>query len=143
MIRGRISSLIEELNELSKIYNWIPNENTIRPSREDLEKKWETLHHIEQNWHSMKDYVYHNILNCTEKEWVFSPSIFRYNLPADANHWVLWNTRTDINAMIEDETINAVLCGLLDQTTDFAWYKNPKPSVPEYFHVQVFWSRGA
>ena len=28
-----------------------------------------------------------------------------------------------------------------DDLFDFGWYKNPKMSIPEYYHVHVFWHR--
>lgn len=141
MIRRKISSAIDDLNTLNVLYPWIPSEHTIRPRREDLEAKWATLDRIEREWPSMKEYIRVAVLKESENEWVFSPSIFRYNLPAYAQHWVLWNMRTDYSANFHDETINTVLNEFLASqgATDFAWYKNPKPSVPEYYHVQVFW----
>jgi hypothetical protein len=43
-------------------------------------------------------------------------------------------------------TINKIITKNLQNITgsdnfDFAWYKNPKPTIKEFFHVQVFWSK--
>lgn len=139
MIRGRISSSIDDLNILNCQYNWIPNEYTIRPTQEDLEYKWALMDSIRRKWPSMKEYVWKEILKESKEKWVFEPSIFRYGIPKEANHWILWNTTVDFNAEISDEEINLILEKALGPSVDFAWYKNPKPSVPDYFHIQVFW----
>ena len=43
-----------------------------------------------------------------------------------------------------DQTINEIISMNLLKITkssdfDFVWYKNPKPSITNFFHVQVFW----
>jgi hypothetical protein len=139
MVRGRISSSIDDLNILNRQYNWIPNEYTIRPTQEDLEHKWALMDSIHCGWPSMKEYVWKEILKESKEEWVFEPSIFRYGIPKEANHWILWNTICDFTREFDENVINTVLEGFLEKNVDFAWYKNPKPSVPEYYHIQVFW----
>jgi hypothetical protein len=77
-------------------------------------------------------------------EWNFSRSIFPYDLPNNVNHYVLWNSKYEYYKDFDDITINTIIKETLDTMVnsdnfDFAWYKNPKPSIPELFHVQVFW----
>jgi hypothetical protein len=159
MIRNRISCNKEDLNNLHKIYNWLPNSDTIRPSKSDLDEKIIMTHNINKYWLSIKDYIKNEFFKvpCVEKngikfvennininEWIFDSSKFRYNLIQEANHYILWNTKYPFDKDFDDNTINKQIEAFLQEKLnhdnfDFAWYKNPKPSIPEYFHVQVFW----
>ena len=77
-------------------------------------------------------------------EWVFAPSTFRYNLSKNSNLYILWNSTKkfydDISDIIINEYITKELKILLSHDNfNFAWYKNPKPTVLDFYHVQVFW----
>jgi hypothetical protein len=159
MIRNKISADIIELNELNKKYSWIPNENMIRPSSDEKIKKEIFISQINREWLSTKDYILNSVFGKSYqimsdikfvkdqqnlREWVFEPCIFRYNLEEDSNHYVLWNSKFKFDENIDDLKINTVLISEINKIVghnnfDFAWYKNPKPSVPEFFHLQVFW----
>jgi hypothetical protein len=160
MIRNRISSDIQDLNELHKKYWWIPDETMIRPTPKILEDKRHFSNYILHNWMSFRDFILDThfkypvdvedgqlyILNKVEKsEWNFTRSIFPYNLSENVNHYVLWNSYYDYSADFDDLTINTIIKDTLESMLgtdfDFAWYKNPKPSIPELYHVQVFWIR--
>ena len=82
----------------------------------------------------------------TKSEWNFQKSLFPYNLPDDVNHCVLWNSMYDYFYGFDDTVINNIITETLEHMLgtdkfDFAWYKNPKPSIPELWHCQVFWIR--
>lgn len=145
MIRGRISSSLEDLNRLSAIYDWIPNEETIRPTAADLAAKRAAMDHISRTWPTVKAFIEYSVFsNDTVSEWFFKPSTFRYNLPNCANHYVLWSSQKNYYHSYADEEINnqinMQLKNLLQHNNyDFAWYKNPKPTVIDFWHVQVFW----
>ena len=159
MLRCKINSDKENLDKLNKIYNWLPNSQSIRPNLNDLNKKKEILISIDKEWLSLKDYILHKIFgldyvkknglnfvvdNVHIKEWIFLESTFKYNLCEDSNHFILWNSCKKfyddfpdefINAFIESELLNK----LKHNNFDFAWYKNPKPTVVDFYHIQVFW----
>lgn len=163
MIRGRISSNPSDLNELNAIYPWIPNAQTIRPNAELVERKKILSQQIQSEWYSYRDYIMNMVWNtgwttCKESgkkialiqenlcEWSFQPSQFRYGLVPESNHWILWNLHYDILYDYDDLYINKLLekfiidvIGNPDKNFDFAWYKNPKPTIPEFYHIQVFW----
>ncbi len=159
MIRNQIDSSITNLNELHKTHSWLPNETTIRPTPENINFKNILISKINTEWLSTKDYILHTIFGLKYndenkikfikdidniKEWVFSPSIFRYNLEKNANHYVLWNSKYKFSDDIDNEIINNTIILYLgdiigNDNFDFAWYKNPKPTVPEIYHLQVFW----
>lgn len=163
MIQNQIPSNIETLNVLHKIYEWIPNENMIRPNSIELAKKQLLMNTIENEWVTLQDYILFKVFNqdfeeiptiCKKKipyiktsisEFVFTESLFRYNLPTHAKHYVLWFSKINFENsqyIIFKEIINDIIFSELSKYTnnfDFAWYINPKPSVPDFFHVQVFW----
>jgi hypothetical protein len=160
MIRGQISPNLDELNELHKLYSWIPNESMIRPNEHDLALKREFANYTLTRWNSYRDFVLHYYFKCPfiilndkyvvfeqiRDEWAFTKSLFRYNLPPNVNHYILWNSFNDMNSTFTNETINGLIEEYLKKivgsdTFDYAWYLNPKPSVFELWHVQVFWIR--
>jgi hypothetical protein len=161
MFVGHISSDIEELNRLHEIYYWIPNEYMIRPTDSILQEKDVFSKFILEQWHSYKDYIldthffrgmslFDNRLRLTnpitESEWFFSRSSFPYDLAEGVNHYVLWNCFYDYYFDFKESVIDTIIKDTLgviigSEDFDFAWYKNPKPSIPELWHVQVFWIR--
>jgi hypothetical protein len=168
MLRNKISSNINVLDKLNKIYPWIPNSTMIRPNSKDLEKKMLLTNEINNEWYSFKDYLMYKIFqndyeidengkkyiklinndskttNTINDEWFFSPSLFRYDLVGYSNHWILWNNQNNfeyeppeniITKIIETKIFNIIH----NDSFEFVWYKNPKPSVKDFYHIQVFW----
>ncbi len=146
-MRGKISSNLEDLNILSLTYDWIPNENTIRPTAEDLERKRRVMDYVSAEQLSVRSYIINNIFGrLSTGKWVFKPSSFRYNLPAHSNHYVLWSRDNSYLESIDDDSVNRQLEVLIKNIVGhegymFAWYKNPRPTVIDFWHVQVFWIR--
>jgi hypothetical protein len=160
MIQDEISSDINVLNELNKKYIWIPNENTIRPTQSDLVRKYFLNNTIQTEWKSMKDFIQNSVFkkpylidennkkyvenqNYVE-EWLFEPSMFRYNIIPKSKHYILWNNKHNFFENYDSKKINQILKVVIfdklgHHNYDFAWYKNPKPTVPEFYHIQVFW----
>ena len=64
----------------------------------------------------------------------------------ETNHWILWNSTKDFNYDYEFDIINKVIENYLTCHTiigtpfQFAWYKDPKTTISEFYHVQVFWN---
>jgi hypothetical protein len=158
MIRRRISSDIQDLNKLHEEYWWIPNENMIRPSPKVLEDKKHFSNYVLGNWMSFRDFILDTHFkypidvedghicirdHIKSSEWNFQKSLFPYNLPSDVNHYILWNSFHNYSANFDDSVINGIIKDTLEHMIgtnfDFAWYCNPKPSIPELYHVQVFW----
>jgi hypothetical protein len=157
----QISSDTKDLNELHKQYWWIPDETMIRPTPQILDDKLIFSMFVLRNWMSYKDFILdtHFKYNMdiedgqkyfpepvTKSEWNFQKSLFPYNVPNDVNHYFLWNSLYDYFADINEETINTIIKDTLTSMLntdlfDFVWYKNPKPSIPELWHCQVFWIR--
>jgi hypothetical protein len=91
---------------------------------------------------------------------VFKANLFPYDLPRGTRHWVMWYPvcfdldalgpmGADLNCWLlrikpSDEAISADIelelrTELEHERFDFVWYLNPKMTVPNIFHVQVFW----
>lgn len=201
MLRRRIPSDIQHLNELNRTYKFVPNEFTCRPRPDIRAIKDDTLIEIEEKWASMADFVLFRIFGkkfdwCDGKFVVkdrslpadlrlFRPNEFPYNID-EGNHWIMWySTREppcdeetvtrDINVMLhnmfhgstlavedaphiafynengisesqiqflQSQQLSASSPAEADEvidTYDFAWYPNPKVSVPDFYHVHVFW----
>lgn len=160
-IRGAVSHNIEDLQALHELYPWIPGEEHIRPSDEIKEKKRLYLEEICNEWFSIGDYILHEIFSMPSKKvgtksmvtnrgvssdiHVFKPNLFPYGIEQfGGKHYVLWYgcsskvfSDNEIASHIES-AIKALLGD--DANFDFAFYENPKMTLPEYFHVQVFWT---
>jgi len=163
MIQNQIPSDIQELNKLHETYEWIPNEYMVRPNSIEMSRKNLLIETIKNEWLTPCDFILNKVFNqdfisneitnqkfvpfikVSIPEIVFTESLFRYNLSSNANHYVLWFSK--INYFFGKETIdkdfinNIIKNEIIKKTNnfDFAWYINPKPSVPDFFHVQVFW----
>jgi len=154
----QISSSLEILDSLNQIYPFIPNSNCIRPSEAVRELKKSRFADILDKYDSFEDYILHTIFNknvyvlkSTFKRKAidnkvnnlhkFYPNEFPYNVKG--NHWVMWygtKEQTKTESEINNDIFNAITTHLNGNLNfNFVWYINPKMTVPEYFHVQVFW----
>ncbi len=145
MLRNKISSSIDDLNQLSQTYDWIPNEHTIRPTEADLAIKHAEMDRISRTWPSVRDFIQQSVFSGSETPWVFKSSQFRYNLPSHSNHYILWSSQNSYYYSYSDEIINEQIEMFIKNIVghnnfQFAWYKNPKPTVIDFWHVQVFWA---
>jgi len=161
LLHCQISSDIQDLNKLHKKHWWIPNETMIRPSPKIIDDKHNFSNYILHNWMSFRDFILDShfkypvgiedghiyIFNDVKKsEWNFQQSVFPYQVPDKVNHYVLWNSLFDYKVIIDEYLINDIIKDKLtymigSDDFDFAWYCNPKPSIPELWHCQVFWIR--
>jgi hypothetical protein len=137
MLQTQISSNPDDLDELFKSHPWLPNSKTCRPNEITQIEKIELI-----NTSSLDDIV--SLIFEDKKGWVFKPTRFRYNLPSETSHWVLWNSYYTMEWNADPNEITEVIFTLLyehlgNDKFDFAWYINPKPTVKQFYHVQVFW----
>lgn len=124
-----------------------------------MEFKRATLQSIQTYWISFQDYILHSVfgkpyvtIDCRrvvldresiEGCMVFRDNEFPYN--TQGHHSVLWYGTevqpygiSEINEDIDREVRAAIGD---DADYDYGWYVNPKMTVPEFFHVQVFWEK--
>lgn len=138
MLRTKINPTAYELDQINIQYPWTPNSLTCRPNHQTLVEKKSLL-----NMSGPDDIV--RWIFEDKKGWIFKPTQFRYNISDSTNHWILWNSNNTMDWKPDLEEINEIITTLLFEQCgnsdlfDFGWYINPKPTVLEYFHVQVFW----
>ncbi len=161
-LQKRIDCDLDSLDYYNSLYEWVPSRFMIRPTPEILDYKIKKLQDIELQWNSYFDFIlFHvfqqkylltnenkkyipNFQNLILDEYLFIPSDFPYQIPKYANHYVLWNSKYNIYYDFDDNIINTILLQKIKEIVkndhfDFVWYKNPKPTIPEFYHIQVFW----
>jgi len=163
---GKVSSDASGLGRLQALgYGWLPNERTVRPSEAGKAAKAARLAEILATYVDLTDYLLHAVfgqgvesspehanklraasVGGAPGEAVFAPNEFPYAIE-QGNHYVLWycvkdkpKSDEEISRDIERELRRLLGCGDASEPFDFAWYENPAMSVPEFYHVQVFWS---
>jgi hypothetical protein len=136
MLKGQIASDITFLNELSKTYKWIPNESSIRPSHETMIQKCMVNQHIQRDWPSLKAYIEQTIFQ-TRTGWIFEECMFPYSVKG--KHYILWNTNFPFTYTPEEQEVNEEIQKYVKG--EFGWYKNPNPTVLEFYHVHVFYNQ--
>lgn len=157
-LRGRVPSDLLRLSQLHTVYDWLPSECDIRPTEAILAVKHARISEVLARWASFADYVRVVVFGLADSGAGadgkhrsvggdgdvaglirFVPNEFPYHVP---RHWVMWyGCRVD--AAPGEGTVTADISAAVDTTPElagkqFAWYVNPKMTVPEYFHVQVF-----
>ena len=155
-INCKINSDIENLNKYNSIYPWIPNESQIRPTQLNIIMKERLLNIINEQYNSYNDYILINIFK--EKYFIknkkvsaiksnvsinkFAVNLFKYNLDPKTFHYVMWYTY-DRNELSEEKITldikNSIYNIISTDNFSFVWYENPKMSIPDIYHVQVFW----
>lgn len=129
--------------------------DTVAPTIVDLDGNVLTATWLEADWNQYEASCRHR------PEPVFAPNRYPYQVPevqhsahahelqCRAQHWILWyhhfpweelNNRPDeeIERDVNREVTAAARHAGYDHV-DYIWYRNPAMSVPDMFHVQVFW----
>lgn len=157
-INMRISPDFNNLNYMNRLFKWIPSEENIRPKDDILYRKYIDSLVSKIIYASYVDQVYILIFNldyefneniklvaknthqCKLK--VFVKNKYPYDLPESTRHYIMWYscTKDNLTDVIINQDIKESLYELLDHNNfEFVWYENPKMSIPDIYHVQVFW----
>ena len=139
---GKISSNLVKLNKLNETYKWIPNSDSIRP--ENKLPKNEYLIKLENKFGSIYKGILNEIFNLKDskpsKKFVINK--FRYN--TNGEHYVMWYLGYDKDILTDDIINMDIFCNIYsiisNNNFNFAWYENPKPTISNIYHVQVFWT---
>lgn len=150
----QISSDLDNLDKLHAIYSWIPNSDQIRPTDELIKKKDKDYANILNFYHTVIDYMYDFIFNFpTEMDSngklksynsqklvkIFKPNKYPYKLDNNSKHYIMWYNCAE--QPYSNEKINLDIKKEISQISNkyqFVWYENPSMSIPEIYHVQVF-----
>jgi len=155
-----ISCSEEDLNRLYELYSWIPCREQTRP-KEDLFNIKEIMNKQNEKIYASKiDEIFihyfkfeskmmilgnqvklKSTLNMNEiHKFICIPNEYPYQVPMGTFHYVLWYSYLDV----DKSKINTHIFQCLKEKNgqkkfEFVWYENPSMSVPEVYHVQVFW----
>lgn len=159
----KISSDKNNLERWHQKFDWIPGFNNVHPSKELLHKKYVDHVFMPLIYRSVKDYIYINNFNfnstlitcsnstdikfkCLRKDIkfknVFIKNEYPYDVPINTNHYILWYSHYSFSRnekKINKDIYNSLHQLLKHENFEFVWYENPKMSVPDIYHVQVFW----
>tara|TARA_E500000178_G_C16852483_1_gene675814 strand:+ start:176 stop:676 length:501 start_codon:yes stop_codon:yes gene_type:complete len=157
-INCKINPCNTNLDMLNSIYNWIPSSENIRPIEDIINKKdvdYKTYNilystNIDQILIRYFNYPkkFNRINNKFEskfsineiKQKKFIENEYPYSVPKNTYHYIMWYTYDNISDEQITKDIYSELYNKLNNSNfEFVWYKNPKMSIPEIFHVQVFW----
>ena len=113
------------------------------------------MNNILNYYNSLDDYLHDIIFECETimdendklyslplkiKKKKFLQNKYPYYLPLKTNHYILWYSYVPDNDEIINKDIYSSLFKLLNNNKfNFVWYYNPKPTIHNIYHVQVFW----
>tara|TARA_B110000977_G_C11082482_1_gene493370 strand:+ start:3861 stop:4352 length:492 start_codon:yes stop_codon:yes gene_type:complete len=151
----KISPNIDNLIKLHSEYKWIPGKNNIRPSDKNLQKKKNLICIVNKFYESILDYIYDSMFSfpinfnsdgklkasiIVPQINVFKKNDFPYLLPNGTNHYIMWYTSQPKNTEeINTDIYNKLFQKLENNNFEYVWYENPKMTIPEIYHLQVFW----
>ena len=156
-INTKISSNPDVLETYKKYYGWIPGKNDIRPTELQISLKQNLLNNIYTKYNSSRDYIlielfYYNFTKTEEAKFKaiesrdndltkFECCRFKYQISNKTFHYILWFTTNKQN--LNEQKINKIIFNSIQNTihTDkfsFVWYENPKMTILDIYHVQVF-----
>lgn len=158
LVQQRISGSEEELNYLHEQHKWIPCRDQTRPIMNIYEKKITDIQIRQEQYDTKEDEIlieyfkYESIINYKtmklkskfplngERKYIFIPNEYPYQVPENTFHYVLWYSYLDVDKdNITHDVMNALKKICSDKIFEYVWYENPSMSVPEVYHVQVFW----
>ena len=155
-IKINIDPSVHTLNKLNEMYPWIPNEDQIRPTKIMNMLKENLMNNIKNDYKSTRDYILINLFN-TEKEIIndklvakeplvklnhFDVCRFRYQIEPNTFHYIMWYTCSKNELTDEEITKNveeSIYNVIKTDKFNFVWYENPKMTINDIYHVQVFW----
>lgn len=138
-MRGKISSDLNTLEDLHQTYLWIPGRQHIRPNTDLIKDKLTKILDL-NSW--SKEYFGVHLQDALQGKYKYSyyfgKNEYSYVVPEGTNHFILW---FPVDFPLPDKTVDDILEKevLKRKGTDYVWYENPKMSVPQIWHVQVFW----
>ena len=154
-INCKISPDLKVLNNYNILYNWIPNENQIRPSDMNIFIKNILKTKIDLEYNSTRDYILTNLFNfkyylldgkykALEKDTKlhkFEVSRFKYKLNKKTFHYIMWyncNKENLTDKEIDQDIRRGIYNLLKTDEYEYVWYENPKMTISDVYHLQVF-----
>jgi len=157
----QISPDINNLNKYNKLYSWIPNGEQIRPTDMNIFMKDMLKSKINNIYNSTRDYILIDLFNYESKMkdnskiqvfdddtipklYQFKVCRFKYKINPKTFHYIMWYNcaKDDLTSEeITNDIKKSIYIILESDDFKFIWYENPKMSIEDIYHVQVFWIR--
>lgn len=126
---------------------WVPGSDSIRPSEATLALKREAMSSsggtfsVDEWSRQFFGAAWSDVLQGSSpcrRKYHFAPNTFPYDVPEGTHHYVLWLPSA---TAVDDDIVNRYCMEAVSALggCDFVWYVNPKMTVPDIWHVQVFW----
>jgi len=163
VLNCKVSSNCDDLEVLRTVHPWLPGRETVRPTPELRAIKEASLANVRDNFNTMGDYILQSVFGYaperdpvtnklyvapekwrTQQKRVFDRNMFSYSVPAGTRHYIMWYAPehpTDDAEITHDITEELKIRTHTQNGFEFAWYENPKMTIPDIYHVQVFWHR--
>eukprot|EP00038_Savillea_parva_P008292 m.176005 g.176005 ORF g.176005 m.176005 type:complete len:418 (-) comp14090_c0_seq1:92-1345(-) len=150
------------LQRLHEHFGWTPSSAMIRPSPEIQEAKSAHVVATLVRYCSMPDQILHDVFGCPLEKCdngrlkaIVSDAMagrrrlvrhpFPYALPQGTRHYVYWYVAETLDfpreAVSEHIATNLRLLIGSHHEFEFCWYENPHMTIPELYHVQVFFRK--
>jgi len=152
-VRSRIPSDLNELDKLNAVHKWIPGRHQVRPTQEQVSAKAYHVQYIRQNFYSEVDYILKTAFGLSSTRIDGLHSVDRDNLgvkkvfvenkfpyQTQGKHYVMWYTYKPDEVQVTKDIEEAILGIVGNESFQFGWYENPKMTIPDIYHVQVFWA---
>ena len=167
MLKCRINASSESLTKLHAKYPWIPSGSDVRPSVHVLTQKAKDMSQVMFFYESLRDYLLEDIfgisteINANGKCFVrklptsffeldsnLTENKYPYQVADKTKHYVLWYPMFSREATLSDFQITRDITRHLIRISgefnlNFVWYVNPKMTITNLFHVQVFVHQGS
>lgn len=150
---------LDALDVLHAHFPWVPNRHMIRPTEHVLMQKHLFLDRISTLYASWADSILDQVFMCptmkrdgdcklvarpgssaTRRQ--FERQRFPYALPEGTRHYVMWYMNTQ-GTPTEHEVSSHIQIDIRNRIGhsrfEFVWYENPKMTIQDIYHVQVFW----
>ena len=163
VLNCKISSNVDDLEVLRTVHSWLPGRETVRPTPELRAVKEASLAEVHNTFCSMRDYILQSVFGYaperdpetgklfvaperwrTQQKHIFDRNLFSYNVPQGTRHYIMWyapDHPSDDAEITRDITEALRIRTHTENGFEFAWYENPKMTIPDVYHVQVFWHR--
>eukprot|EP00035_Acanthoeca_spectabilis_P017960 m.380278 g.380278 ORF g.380278 m.380278 type:complete len:395 (-) comp16711_c0_seq37:416-1600(-) len=153
---------LESLELIHSHFGWTPSAGMVRPTVEVQRDKEKHVMSTLRKYRSLSDQVLYEVFGCPitpqadgKQIAIVSEAIwgrkrlarhpFPYKLPRGTRHHVMWYVAQNIpvsrETMTEDIAHGIELLIGSHNEYEFAFYENPMMTIPDLYHVQVFWRK--
>lgn len=150
LLNRRIKPDSESLRVLREQTGWTPGPEQIRPSKEAIQRKSLDMNRLQREYETIGDAVLHELFkkrtvtNALDRkiaiggdgEGLLVKNRYPYQVDDGITHYIMWYPHRIKRKA--DKVISQEILSRLGNDHEFVWYENPKLTIPNVYHVQVF-----